>query len=171
MLYTNTLRLKKKQEGDLGPGVLKRILALRKPKERESDFARRIDVSPQVMNNWTKGRQNTVSVDVLADVVRATGVSADHLLLGKLPAERHGEARDAIEEIGAIVDRIRRLVPVTKPTTGQPAILDDAIDAAISHKDFAEDPPTPSATKPADSAGSDPHHPAKKAAGRRNRAG
>lgn len=58
--------------GDLKKEVASRILSLRRPDELDAEFARRLGVSPQVVNNFRSGRPGA-GLETVVQVVRATG--------------------------------------------------------------------------------------------------
>lgn len=87
-----------------------RVLELRRPGESSAEFARRLGVEPQFITNWENG-QESLNVSTLTRIVENTRVDALYLLTGQGSAEPAGEAREAIERIWEITERIRQLIP------------------------------------------------------------
>lgn len=95
-----------------GQSVVDRILALRRPRENDSDFAKRIGVSPQLMGNLTSG-QRSVTVEVLARIIERTGADALYMLTGRRGSIADLETLEAVDEIAGMVERLRSsLAPV-----------------------------------------------------------
>lgn len=89
--------------------VAARIWGLRKQGEKDSDFARRLGLSPQALFEMAKGKGG-VSSTVLAEVVRRTGADPVYLLLGKR-SDVKSEDRMRLEEIAAILQRAGVIPP------------------------------------------------------------
>ena len=96
----------KRQADRLGIEAAARILALQRLNESDADFARRIGLSPQQINNY-KNEGRGASLEVVRDVAVRTGVSVDHFL-GVETEVSAAAARQA--DAQAKIDRIRRII-------------------------------------------------------------
>lgn len=79
--------MQEQSRGDLKRQVADRILSLHRPDETDSEFARRLGLSPQVINHYRTGRQGA-ALESVVQVVRATGVNMHWLVTGEAGPER-----------------------------------------------------------------------------------
>ena len=96
----------KRQADRLGVEAAARILALQRLGESDADFARRIGLSPQQVNNY-KNEGRGASLEVVRDVAVRTGVSVDHFL-GVETEVSAAAARQAGAQ--SKLDAIRRII-------------------------------------------------------------
>lgn len=97
----------KRQADRLGVEAAARILALQRLGENDAEFARRIGLSPQQVNNY-KNEGRGASLEVVRDVAVRTGVSVDHFLGVETEvsaaAARQANAQSKIEQIRNIIE-------------------------------------------------------------------
>ena len=77
-----TQEQREEQPPDLGRQVAERIMSLQKPRESDAAFARRVGLSPQLVNNYKHGRGGA-SLDIAATVASRTGRTLDWLVFGE----------------------------------------------------------------------------------------
>ena len=98
--------------------IAARILELKREDENDAEFARRIGLSPQVINNYRSGRFGA-SVDVVYAVARKAGVTADSLL-GLQPATLQPATLHEIAELermlSGAVKSVRKIRQRYEPT-------------------------------------------------------
>lgn len=132
--------------------VAARILSLkREGEENDAEFARRIGVSSQIVNNYRSKRYGA-SVDVVYAIVRKTGIDADWLVMGKpegggvLPVGREevGELRAMLSDALALVDRLEA---ATRPDEDAERIAPGESSASLPPRDEQAQSPADSARK------------------------
>lgn len=85
--------------------VAARILSLRKERETDADFARRLGISPQLLHYYKKG--GGASIDVVAQIAR-TEQRAYWLLTGDNPPAQEGGELERVE--GMELDRLHEFL-------------------------------------------------------------
>lgn len=89
----------KKQAARRPKPVAGRILELRKPEESDSDFARRLGFSPQIVSNWRNGT-NEASLEAVAQVLEEDRhANAHYLVTGKYRATEPTENDRLVQQM------------------------------------------------------------------------
>lgn len=93
-----------KNQGPQAGTVAARLAELQKLGEQDAEFARRIGLTPQNWNNLKTGKQRSVSVETLADIVRNLKLSETdlyYIVTGKKKPRHLGPtaAQELVEEI------------------------------------------------------------------------
>ena len=108
-----------KNQGPQAGTVAARLAELQKLGEQDAEFARRIGLTPQNWNNLKTGKQRSVSVETLADIVRHLKLSeADlyYIVTGKKKPPHYGST-----DAQRIVERIREMIhPLPAPLRPMP---------------------------------------------------
>lgn len=109
-----------------------RIFELKKPEEKDSDFARRIGLTPKTLNTYRRGVSGP-SIRALATIARTTGVDAHWLVTGEGPRYRSEAQRAA--EAGADP----RILGALEKARGVVADLERAAGVETHHDPSASD--------------------------------